>query len=132
MKASLINKKIFTTQHQLSDLSPFFLCFVLCLQFCKVVNNIPVAISKIYPDSLSKSIKISLELSITWLIRANLNNLNRISFLLSLSEDVIPPPLEDDVLGRFLPFVFVYLCVKIVVQGRHWFYKESESSSKIE
>ena len=43
-----------------------------------------------------------------------------------------PPPLEDDVLGSSLPFVIVYLCVEIVVQGRHRFYKESESSSKIE
>ena len=36
-----------------------------------------------------------------------------ISILLSLSEDVIPRPLEDAVLtlGSFLPFVFVYLCV---------------------
>ena len=35
---------------------------------------------------------------------------SRISFLLSLSKDVIPPPLEDDVLGSFLPFVCLNCC----------------------
>ena len=34
--------------------------------------------------------------------------------MLSSSEDVIPPPLEDDVLGSFLPFVFVFCVFKLL------------------